>query len=45
MLDDDDGITSIYQLLQHIHQDTDIFEMQTCCGLVEDIERLACIAL
>ena len=45
MFDDDNGVTAIHQLLQYIHQDADIFEVQTRGGLVEDVERLARITL
>ena len=45
VFDDDDGVTPIDQLLQHIHQDADVLEMQTRGGLVEDVERLARITL
>ena len=45
VFDDDDGVATIHQFLQHIHQDTDVLEMQTRGGLVEDVERLARITL
>ena len=45
VLDDDDGVAAVYQSLQYVHQDTDVFEMQTGGRFVEDIERLASVAL
>ena len=43
--DDDDRIATVYQFLEYIHQDADVFEMQTGCRFIENIERLARITL
>ena len=45
VLDDNHGVTSIYEFTNDLHQDADIVEMQTSSGFIEDIERAACIAL
>ena len=45
VLDDDDRIATVNQFLEYIHQDADVFEMQTGCRFIENIERLARITL
>ena len=45
MLDDDDGVTTVHQFLEHIHQNTDILEVETRRRLVEDVKGLAGIPL
>ena len=45
VFNDDDGVTTVNQALQHIHQNTDVLEVETCSGLVKDIKRLASIFL
>ena len=42
---DDDRIAAIYQLLQHLHQYADIFEVKTCGRLVENIDGFTRVAL
>jgi hypothetical protein len=37
VFDNDDGIAFVDQLLQHVHQYTDVLEMQTCGGFVKDV--------
>ena len=39
--DDDDRIATVYQFLEYIHQDADVFEMQTGCRFIENIEDAA----
>ena len=41
MLDHHNRIALIHQLMQDVEQVFDIFEMQTCCRLVQNIERIA----
>ena len=45
MLDDDDSVPAVNQLLKHIHQNADIFEVQSCSWLIKDIKRFTCIFL
>ncbi len=45
MFDDYNRITFIDKAGEHIHQDADILEMQTCCRFVEYIKSLACVSL
>ena len=45
VLDDDDGVATVYELLQHLHQYADILEVQTRGGLVEYIHGLAGVTL
>ena len=39
MLDNEDGIATVYQATQYLHEDADVLEVQTSGGLVENIER------
>ena len=43
MLNDDDRVAAVYQFLQYIHQDTNIFEVKARGRLVKNIECLACV--
>ena len=45
MLNDDDGVAAVDKFLQHFHQNADILKVEARRRLVEDIERLARIAL
>ena len=45
VLDDDNGIALIHELLNNIHQNANVFEVQTRSRLVEDVESLARVAL
>ncbi len=45
VLDDDNRIATVYQFLEYIHQDADVFEMKTGGRFIENIERLARITL
>ena len=44
MLDDDDGVAPVYQFMEHLHEDAYVLKVQAGGGLVEDIERAACVA-
>ena len=45
VLDDKDGVAFIDQALEDAQKDTDVLEMEACGGLIEDVERAACVAL
>ena len=45
VFDDDDGIATIYQSLQHIHQNADVLEVQSRGRLVQNVQRLTRILL
>ena len=45
MLDDDDGVATVDEFLEHVDQDADVFEMQAGGGLVENVEGLSGVAL
>lgn len=45
VFDNKHGIALVDQLLQHAEEDADVFEMETCGGLVEDIEGVARVGL
>ena len=45
MLDDDDRIATVDQLIEDIHQDSDILEMEACGRLVEEVDGASRIAL
>ena len=45
VLDNDYGIALVHELLNNIHQNANVFEMQTRSRLVEDVESLARVAL
>ena len=45
VLNDDNGVATINEFLEYVHQDADVLEVETCGGLVEDVERLPCIFL
>ena len=45
VLDDDDRVATVYQLLQYVHQDADVLEVETGGWLVQDVERLARVSL
>ena len=45
VFDDKYCVAFIYQLLQYIHQDADVFEVESGCRFVQDIEGLAGITL
>ena len=38
VLDDEHGVALVDQSVQHVQQPTDVFEVQTGCWFVEDIE-------
>ena len=40
----DDGVATLHDALQHVHEDADVLEMQARGGLVEDIEGLSRVA-
>ena len=37
VLDDDDCVATRDEALEHVHEDFDVFEMETCGWLVEDV--------
>ena len=45
MLYDDDGISPIDEAIEDTEQDTYILEVQSCRGLIEDIDGLARVTL
>ena len=45
VLNNDDGIATVHEFLEHVHQDADVLEVETSGRLVEDVERLARILL
>ena len=45
VLDDDNGISLVYQLVEYANQTTDILKMESRSRLIEDVECAACIAL
>ena len=45
MLDDDDGVAVVTQLMEDAQQLADVVEVQPGGGLVEDVQRLAGVAL
>lgn len=45
VLDDDHRVATADEFFQDRHEYADILEVQTRCWLVEDVERLACVAL
>ena len=45
MLDDDDGVATVHQPIQYIHEYSDVFEVQACGWFVKDIKCLASIFL
>ena len=45
MLNHQHGIAVIHQSVQHIQQHPDVFKMQACCWLVQNIKCIARIAL
>ena len=44
MFDDDDGIATVYERVEHLHQDADVLEVEARGRLVEDVDGLARIA-
>ena len=44
MLDHQNRVARIDQALQHVEQLTNILKMEAGCGLVQNVERLACLA-
>ena len=44
MLNDNHRIALVHQTVQHVHQYPDVFEVQACGRLVQNIHGLACIA-
>lgn len=45
MLNDNDRVASVNKALQHLHQDSDVLEVKSCGGLIEDVERSARVFL
>ena len=45
MLDNNHRVATVDQLLYHLHQNLYVLEVQTRCRFVENIERLAGVAL
>ena len=37
-------VAAIYKTADDSHEDADVFEMKSCGGFVEDVERLSCVA-
>ena len=44
VFDDDDGIATCDEALEHVHEHFDVFEMETSGWLVEDVEGVARVA-
>ena len=45
MFNDDDRVAAFHEFLEHVHEDADVFEVQSRGRFVQDVERTARVAL
>ena len=45
VLDDDDGVALVDESVEHLHEGADVFEVESCGGFVEDVERATGVLL